>query len=98
MFTAWAKFTVTFPSYYIMLSIFHCIKFETLPISTLPLAFPSGARGKESNCNAGEARDVDSVLGWGRSPGGGNGNPFYPSCLRNPMERRSYRATVPGVA
>ena len=54
MFTAWSKFTVKFPSYYVMLSKFYCIKFETLPGSTLPLGFPGGARGKESNCNEGE--------------------------------------------
>ena len=98
MFTAWSKFTVKFHSYYVMLSKFYCIKFETLPGSTLPLGFPGGARGKESNCNEGEARDVGSVLGWGRCPGGGNGNPFYPSCLRNPMDRRGYWAMVPEVA
>ena len=37
--------------------------------------FPDGASGKESTCNAGDKRDVDSIPGSGRSPGGGNGNP-----------------------
>ena len=27
------------------------------------------------------ARDVGSIPGWGRSPGGGNGNPLQYSCL-----------------
>ena len=31
--------------------------------------------------NAGYARDEGSVSGLGRSPGGGNGNPFQYSCL-----------------
>ena len=26
--------------------------------------------------NAGDIRDVDSIPGWGRSPGGGHGNPL----------------------
>ena len=33
----------------------------------------------------------------GRSPGGGNGNPLQYSCLENPMDRETWRATVPGV-
>jgi len=27
-------------------------------------------------------------LGWGRSPGGGRGNPLHYSCLENPCEQR----------
>ena len=38
---------------------------------------------KESACNAG---DQGSILGLGRSPGEGNGNPLQYSCLGNPME------------
>ena len=34
--------------------------------------------------NAGDMRDTDLVLGLGRSPGGGHGNPFQYSCLENP--------------
>ena len=37
-------------------------------------------------------------LGSRRPPGEGNGNPFQYSCLGNPMDRGSWRATVPGVA
>ena len=36
--------------------------------------------------------------GWGRCPGGGNGNPFQYSCLENPMDRGAWQATVHGVA
>ena len=34
----------------------------------------------------------------GKSPGDGNGNPLQHSCLGNPMDRGSWRATVQGVA
>ena len=34
----------------------------------------------------------------GRLPGKGNGNPLQYSCLRNPVDRGAWRATVPGVA
>ena len=29
---------------------------------------------------------MGSIPGWGRSPGGGNGNPFQYSGLENPMD------------
>ena len=35
---------------------------------------------------AGDVRDVGSVPGLGRSPGGGHGNLLQYSCLRNPMD------------
>ena len=41
---------------------------------------------KKSACNGGDA-DVGLILGLGRSPGGGNGNPLQYSCLENPMDR-----------
>ena len=47
---------------------------------------------------AGDAGDSDLTLGLGRSPEGGNGNPFQYSCLENAMDRRAWRATVHGVA
>ena len=50
--------------------------------------------GKESACNAGDAGDVGSIPGLGRSPGGGHGNPLQYPCLKNPMDRGSWRATV----
>ena len=42
--------------------------------------------GKESTCNAGDIRDMGSIPGLGRSPGGGHGNPLQYSCLENPTE------------
>ena len=41
--------------------------------------------------NAGDVRDVFSVLGMGRSLGGRHGNPLQYSCLENPIDRRSGR-------
>lgn len=37
------------------------------------------------------------IHGSGSSPGGGNGNPLECFCLKNPMERGAWRATVYGV-
>ena len=42
---------------------------------------------KNPPVNAGDKRDAGSIRGWGRSPGGGHGNPLQYSCLENPMER-----------
>ena len=53
--------------------------------------------GKESDLNVGGAGDTSSILGSGRSPGGGHGNPLQCSCLENPMDRRAWRAAVHGV-
>ena len=56
--------------------------------------FPGGSDGKESACNA---RDPDSIPGFGRSPGEGNGNPLQYFCLENSMDRGIWWATVHGV-
>ena len=49
------------------------------------LGFPRGSVGKESTCNAGDAGAAGSIPGFGRSPGGGHGNPLWYSCLENLM-------------
>ena len=59
---------------------------------------PDGLAGKESACKAGGTGDAGSIPGWGRSPGGGNGNPFQYSRLENPRNRGTWWATVCGVA
>ena len=41
-----------------------------------------------------DSGDMGSVLGWGRSPGGENGNRLQYSCLENPTDRGARRATV----
>ena len=47
--------------------------------------------------NAGDVRDVGSIPGLGKSPGGGHGNPLEYSCLENPMDRRTWWTTIHGV-
>ena len=61
------------------------------------LGFPGGSVGKESACNVGDTGDVGSVLGLGRSPRGGHGNPLQYSHLENPTDRGAWWATVYGV-
>ena len=61
------------------------------------LDLPFGSGYKESACDVGDARDAGSTPGWGRSPGEGNGNPLWCSCLENPMDRGAWQATVHGV-
>ena len=48
--------------------------------------------------SAGDTRDMGSIPGSGRSPGGGNGNPLQYSCLKNSMDRGAYQVTAHGVA
>ena len=50
---------------------------------------------KESACNAGNARDVSSNSGLGRSPRGGNGNPLQYSWLKNPGDGGAWWAYSP---
>ena len=42
---------------------------------------------KNLPANAEDTRDAGSIPGFGRSPGGGHGNPLHYSCLDNPMDR-----------
>ena len=53
---------------------------------------------KNLPATAGDIRDTGSVPGWGRSPGGGHGNPVQYSFLENPTNRGAWQATVHGVA
>ena len=48
--------------------------------------------------NTGDAEEVDSIPGWGRSTGGGNGYPLKYFCLENPPDRGAWWATVHVVA
>ena len=49
---------------------------------------------KNPPANTGDVRDAGSIPGWGRSPGGGHGNPLQYSSLQNSMDRGAWRATV----
>ena len=49
---------------------------------------------KNPHANSGDIRDVGSIPGLGRSPGGGHGNLLHYSCLENPMDRGALGAMV----
>ena len=49
---------------------------------------------KNPPADAGGVRDLGSILGSGRSPGGRNRNPLQYSCLENPMDKGAWQATV----
>ena len=59
---------------------------------------PGGSEVKSLPANAGDIGDTGLIPELGRSPGGGNGNPLQYSCLENFMDRRTWWATVHGVA
>ena len=49
---------------------------------------------KNPSANAGYIKDMGSFPGWGRSPGGGHGNPLHYSCLDKSDEQKSWWATA----
>ena len=51
---------------------------------TLPHCFPVGTDVKNMPANAGNAGEVCSIPGSGRTPGEGNGDPLQYSCLEIP--------------
>ena len=52
---------------------------------------------KNLPASAEDIRDVGSIPGSGRSPGGGHGNSLQYSCLENLVDRRAWWATDHGV-
>ena len=71
---------------------FSLITFPTsIRLNSSPLALLTAQVVKNPPANAG---DASLIPGWGRSPGGGNGNPVQYPCLENPMDRDAWRATV----
>ena len=52
---------------------------------------------KNMPANARDARDAGSISGSRSSPGVAKGNPLQDSCLKNPMDRGAWQATVLGV-
>ena len=53
---------------------------------------------KNSHASEEDVRDMGSIPGLGRSPGGRHGKPLHYSCLENPMDKGTWWATVHGVA
>ena len=54
------------------------------------MGFPGGSAVKHLAANAGDARDLDSIPGSGRSPGEGNANLLQYSCLENSVDRGAW--------
>ena len=52
---------------------------------------------KNPPANVGDIRVVALIPGSGSSSGGGHGNPLQYSCLKNPVDRGVWLATVPRV-
>ena len=69
--------------------------FFHFPEGSYIVGFPGSSAGKESTYNAG---DLTSIPGSGRSPREGINYPLQYSGLENSMERRTWQATVHGVA
>ena len=53
---------------------------------------------KNLPASEGDIRDVSLIPVLGRFPGGGHGNPLQYLCLENPMDRRTWQATVHRVS
>ena len=76
-----------------LLPIFILVVFLLVELSSIYILIYNMC-GKESAC---QGRIHGLILGWGRSPWEGNGNPFQYSCLGNPMDKGGWRAIVRGV-
>ena len=70
------------------------MKFLIFNLLKFIVSFPGGSVVKDPPANE---EDAGLILGSGRSPGEGNGNPLQYSCLENSMDRGAWRATVHGV-
>ena len=89
------------PGPYSSLSVLSGTETSELPSQILLsqlLGFLGGTVAKHLPARSGDAGDMGSIPGSGRSPGGGHGNPLQYSCLENPMDRGAWWATVHGVA
>ena len=78
----------------LQMTIFHYL----LWLSNIPFwGFPIGPVVKNLPANSEDARDVGSILKFGRFPRVGNGNQLPDSCLENPKDRGAWRTTNHGV-
>ena len=62
------------------------------------MGFPGSSAVKNPPANAGDTGDTGSIPGLGRSPEGGNGNPFQYSCHGKSHGQRSLVDTIHRVA
>ena len=79
----------------IIWSTFHIL---FLLSSAINVGLPWGLSGKESTLKTGDSGDEGSIPRSGSSPGEGHGNPLQYSCLKNPMDRGGWQATVHRLA
>ena len=77
-----------------LLSLFSLIYTDIYGASQVALV----VKNLPANVNAGDRRDLGSIPGSGRSPGGGHGHPLQYSCLENPMDEGAWQATIHRVA
>ena len=80
-------------------TVLECMKVEHRHTGRpgIPLLGLYSVDGKESSCQCRRHRVMGLIPGLRRFSGVGNGNPFQYSCLRNPMDRGAWWATVHGV-
>ena len=73
---------------YLFVTYLCSVNVSSLRASTLSISTPWSSRMvlvvKSLPANAGDVTDAGSILGSGRFPGGGLGNPLQYSCLENP--------------
>ena len=84
--------------FFLVMRIFKTYSLSNFQISgpvLTTMGFPSGSVVKNLPANAG---DTVLIPKSGRSPGKGNGPPLQYSCLRNPVDRGAWWASVHGVA
>ena len=88
---------VTFILNMVIYTIYFCIVPGTLWVLLISSGwgFSGVSEVKAPACSAG---DLSLILGLGRSPGKGNGNPLQYSCLENPMDRGAWWAILHKVA
>ena len=80
-------------------SLWGCKESDTTGQLTLSLLGASQVTlVKNPPADAGDRRDLVLIPGLGRSHREGNGNLLQSSCLKNPMDRGAWWATVCGVA
>ena len=61
------------------------------------MGVPGGSVVQNLPASVGDSGDARLSPGWRRSPGGRHGNPLQYSCLKCPMDRGAWWATVHGV-
>ena len=83
---------------FLRLPLLGALSLESFVPSMGTKGLPSWCSGKNLSPNTGDARDMGSIPGSGRSPEAGNGNLLQYSCQENSVDKGAWRATVHEVA